>query len=269
MVLFKKGEIMFYLYALIVSLFLSGCASNGFSEYYTPYAQDKVAPTDHVDIIQYKNDNELLDKMEEGYRILGSSNFKSSGGATLEQLKSQAKSIGSDVAMVNSSYAGSESYVMPIMNYTPGTTSTTYSNASAYGNTGYANAYGTSTTYNPGTYSTSYIPATRNWTSYKVIYLKKFDPNKWTRSGIWVVEKTTELNKKMGTNSGCLIQLVYKNTPAYNNDIFRGDVIMKVNGSKIRSCKDINFKNKKNVSLELWRDGKTVIIKNMKLNQID
>ena len=53
------GEIMFYLYALIVSLFLSGCASNGFSEYYTPYAQDKVAPTDQL-TGNHSNENERL-----------------------------------------------------------------------------------------------------------------------------------------------------------------------------------------------------------------
>jgi len=171
--------------------------------------------------------------------------------------------------MISSSDAGSESYTQPIMNYTPGTTSTTYSNANAYGSSGYANAYGTSTTYNSGTYSTNYVQGTRNWTNYNVTYLKKFNPNKWTRSGLWVSDKTTELNKKMGTNAGCLVQLVYKDTPGYYNDMFRGDVIMKVNNNKVRSCKDVNFKNLKKVSLELWRNGKTIIVKDMKLNQID
>lgn len=255
---------MNYVYMIIVSILFTGCVSNGFSEYYTPYAGDKIEPTKDVNVIPYSRDSDILNKLEEGYRTIGSSNFKSSGNTTLDQLKSHAKSVGADIAMIRSSYAGSESYAQPVMNYTPGTTSTTYANASAYGNGGYANAYGTSTTYNPATYSTSFVQGTRNLTNYTVMYLKKFNPTKSTSSGIWVIDKTTQLNKTMGTNSGCLVQLVYKNTLGYNNDIFRGDVIMKINNEKVRNCKDINSRNLKNTSLDLWRDGKIIKITDMK-----
>lgn len=165
-------------------------------------------------------------------------------------------------------FQNAENQTVPIMNYTPGTSSTTYANANVYGNNGYsAYGYGTSTTYTQGTYSTNYIQRTVQRYAYMAYYLKKFDTTK-LKFGVQYGNKTAEISRKIGTNEGCPIQVVFENTPAYNYDVMKGDVVLNANETKVLSCQELDkiIKPLETVSLQVWRNGNVVSINDIKLN---
>ena len=70
---------------------------------------------------------------------------------------------------------------------------------------------------------------------YKLIYMPGFSATDLT-------EHDRELYKQ---NTGCLINIVYKNTATYNANLFHGDIITNINGKKIYSTDDF-FEYKKN-----------------------
>jgi len=254
----------------LIAFLISGCSQNGFSKFYTPYLQEPLKPTKTVQYYTYSNDNDILDAESKGYQVIGYSGFTDVRAPSKEQAISQAKKVGADIVMVSWKFQNTETYAQPVMNYTPGTTSTTYSNANAYGSNG-SSAYGSgrSTTYTQGTYSTSYVQQTAQRYAYSAYYLKKLDISKF-QLGVSYANKTTQLSKKIGTNAGCLIRLVYHDTPAFYSDIMKDDVILKANNKKVLSCKNLNKildTVEKTVSFSIWRNGKIITINDIKLNK--
>lgn len=247
---------------------MSGC-QNAFSKFYTPYSTKKLEPTDKVYYLTFANQSEVEAQLARGYYVVGYSSFSDTKAPSKDQAISHAKSIGADAVMLSWKFQNTESQAVPIMNYTPGTTSTTYANANAYGSNGSsAYGYGTSTTYTQGTYSTSYAQRTTHRYSYIAYYLKqlkKEDLFLGTSYGY----KNTELSKKIGTNSYCPLEIIYLDSPAYKKDIMKGDIVLKINGNKVSSCKSfyqtLKDYKKKMVSLEIWRDGKIKNIDNIEL----
>ena len=131
-------------------LLLTGC-QNAYTQYYQPYLQKKLEPTNNVQYYTYQNEEELYNTLSRGYQIVGYSGFTSTKAPTKEQAISQAEKVGADIVLATWKFQNTENRTVPIMNYTPGTTSTTYSNANVYGSNGNS-AYGsgTSTTYTQG-----------------------------------------------------------------------------------------------------------------------
>ena len=263
-----KKTILLSVISIAIMVMVSGC-QNAYSQFYTPYLQEPLKPTKKVDYYTYSNENDITNAVAKGYRVIGYSGFTSTKAPTKAQAISQAKKIGADIVMVTWEYQNQETNSVPVMNYTPGTSSTTYSNANAYGSNGSsAYGYGTSTTYTQGTYSTSYVQQTTHRYAYGAYYLVKIDVKKFSLGVSWA-KKTAEMSKKIGTNSGCPIRVVYENTPAYYNDLMNGDIILKANGEKVRSCQDVGdiLAPLKVISFEIWRNGKILNINEIKLNK--
>ncbi len=239
---------------------MTGC-QNAYSQFYTPVIKEPLKPTDKVSYYTYSSEDELYTRISKGYLIIGYSSFTSTETATKEEAISQAKKVGADTVMATWKYQNTENQTVPISNYTPGTTTTTYSN-NTYG-------YGTSTTsYTPGTYYTSYIQSTAHRYSYTAYYLQKFDTSRLT-FGATYIDTTAEMKQRIGTNAGCQIITVFENTPAYNNDIVNNDIILKINNYKISSCREMDkMMNKYNiVSLNILRNGNIIDIKDIKQNK--
>ena len=169
---------------------------------------------------------------------------------------------------------------MPILQYYPRQSATvnTYSNyhttASAYGSGGYAYGYGdtsgSSTSYisTPGTYSTQYLPYSYNRYEYHAVYLKKIDIKKF-KLGVLFGRINTKTRRKIGTNSGALLWLVYEGTSAYYSDLMDGDIVLECDGERVNGT--IQFKemlkniSSKTINLKIWRNG-TILNKKIKFN---
>lgn len=264
----KKNKLLI----IFAVLLLTGCA-NAFRQYYKPYTQIPFEKTKEVQAFSFDKTEEIFSLMKKGFAIIGTSDFTACGNITKEQAISHGKNIGADLVLISSKYLNTEQGVMPILQYQPGQTATinTSSNyhttASAYGSGGYAygsgNTYGSSTSYvsTPGTYSTQYMPYSYNRHEYHAIYLKKINV-KELKLGVLFGEINPDTRKRLGTNSGCLISLVYEETPAYYSDLLDGDIVLECDGERINNPMQFSemLKNTSNktINLKIWRDGTTI-----------
>jgi PDZ domain-containing secreted protein len=69
---------------------------------------------------------------------------------------------------------------------------------------------------------------------------------------------------------GCTIGQVFYNTPAYNHDLHKYDVVTEVNGETITSCKHFKKILKESdvlKNLKIWVDGDKIEIQSIKLNR--
>jgi PDZ domain len=195
---------------------------------------------------------------------LGESHFQVSGSIDPDSLMFQAKKVGADVVLFRSVYLGSYQSAVPLLQYNPGTTSTTYSsgtvNANAYGNGGYAygtgNYYGSSTTTTPGTFSTQVVPVTMSRYQYDAIFWRKRHP---PILGVLPIPLTEEIRKILERNTGVLIAKIIDDSPAFRANLLEGDVILSFAGEDVISPSDFAEKTElhkgQKVDIGIWRNG--------------
>jgi hypothetical protein len=258
---------------VVFSFFMTGCVS---PNYYSQYYHDNLpsAGTNVSVLLPYSGQtrivtttnptNDINTLARAGYAILGESVFQVSGSIDSGSLMSQAKKVGADVVLCESAYLGSYQGAMPLLQYNPGTTSTTYSSgtmtANAYGNGGYAygtgNYYGNSTTTTPGTFSTQMIPVTMARYSYDAVFWRKRKPPVF---GVIPIPISDELKGKLQRNTGVLIAIIYDDSPAFRANLLEGDVILSMAGEDVLSPSDLSNKlflhKGQKVDVGIWRNG--------------
>lgn len=259
----KKG-----IFLIIISMVFCGCA-NPYSKFYTDYTMgadilenpDVIIPTDQPKLIQGSNiENDSKEMLENGYLLLGVSNFNA-GNVNQNSALKHAKKIHADTVIVYSGYTNTVSGSMPL---TVPNTQTSYHSGSIYGSGGgFANYSGSSTTY--GT-QTTYIPySVRRYNYYASFWVKAKPPS----LGIRFDNLTDELRREIESNKGVYIILVVKGSPAFDNDLLTGDIIRKINNIEVVDaihCKNILDENRgQQIELEIFRNSKT-IVKQIQLN---
>src|SRR6202043_3245767 len=102
-------------------------------------------------------------------------------------------------------------------------TSTSYTSgsATAYGAGEPVTAYGNATTTTYGT-QTTMMPYSVARSDFGAVYFVKTRQ----RAGIITLPLDDAAHKRLGTNSGILVRLVVDGTPAFNADVFPGDVLL-------------------------------------------
>jgi hypothetical protein len=267
------------LVAIGVASLLSGCATNDFTKFY----QDRTAgiPQDTLNrqLQPYSgttqvftigdSNKDMTELMRRGYVLLGESAFEGAGRATADQLREQAKTVGADIVLVRDQYEGAEQATMPLLQYNPGQTSTTYSsgtaNASVYGSGGSAygtgNYSGTSTTTSPGTFSTTMVPITLHRYSHNALYWRKGKP---PVLGVRAANLTDEMRMALKRNTGAVVQLVMYDTPAFRANMFPGDIIVSMDDTPIESAQDFTAKvgdfAGKECKITILREGKETVL---------
>ena len=110
-----------------------------------------------------------------------------------------------------------------------------------------------------------------NSNDFYAYYLKKIDISSMLL-GATLKSIPQKYRVRINTNTGCMIGFVYKDTPAYANDLTENDIVLEANGKSVLSCKDfskiIRDKDTMSLNLKLWADGNTFDINNVKLNKI-
>ena len=262
-----------FISVVLLTLFLMGCGSNPYKDFYQPNPQMVQAPKEKkeqikeypVEIIRVGGNPDDLEKSiqnysRSGFGILGYSNFQASE-VNDDQLIAQAREVGATKALLGVKYLRTNSGSMPL---TLPNTQTTFHSGSLSGYGGYGSYSGTSTTY--GT-RTTYIPYSVNRYEYIAAYLKKITYKLGIR---YDLELPNEIKQKLGTHKGVLIKTVVKNSPAYNADILEGDVIKKMNGLIVDDGRHLDLYLKgldsgENVQFEILRNNEK-ILKQVTLN---
>lgn len=213
---------------------------------------------------------------EKGYQMLGYAAFEANAADYTSSLKAKAAEVQADVVLVSSEYAGTLNTVVPILNYTPGQNSTTYSsgtvNATArnnYGATAYgtANYTGTSTTTSPGTFNTNYVPIQ--------VQRSKNEASFWRKRtfvfGAAYSPLTPELRQKLERNAGLIVTGIVENTAAFSANVLVDDILVSIDGEPIVSVEEFNAQLRRKagqkVSIAILRKGAPKTI-DMQLGQL-
>lgn len=259
---------------LLLCLVLGGCATNPYKQFFTDLtggidvskSPKCIISTEDPKIYQGADvDQDYQRMLEEGYGLLGYSSFNA--GAVSQKLAiRQGKEIHASIILVYSKYTHTESGVLPLTLPDTKTTQTSasgtgYSSGNIYGSGGSATYHGsgqysgaaTTTTY--GT-KTTYIPYNTQRYDYLTSYWIKVKP---PVLGINATDLTPEERKTLGSNKGIKIIAVVKGSPAFVADLFKGDILTKINDKEIIDVPSLmgllnEFKGKK-VTLKVFRDN--------------
>lgn len=256
---------------LAIAPFFVACASNGFKDFYVDKTNgidvEKSPRVIHTsaeaNVIAGQDPTEDGRRMSEnGYVLIGYSSFNGASIAS-NDVMAQAKRVHAQVVIFYKNYSGTVSGSMPLMTPTTQTTQTSFSGS--YGSTPFYGS-GTSTTY--GT-NTTYIPYSIARYDFFATYWVKVKPPIF---GGGFSDLTDSKRKEIGSNKGVQITYIVKDSPAYNVDLLRDDVIRKYGGQEVIDAAQflrlIPNGAGKTIEIEIVRDGKpiTKIIKIGTLN---
>lgn len=254
---------MRYIYAVFCCLVLSSCATNPYAQYYSGSSnarqeQNYVHTSEPIRIIHSDDiDRDTKKLMAKGYTPIGRSTFNAGSNKVNDnQVLEQADLIGAQVVLTASKYTNTESGAVPI-NVPNVTTTNSSASATAYGNKGTVNAYGTGTT---TTYAsnTVYMPYNIRRSDFFALYFAKTK----TIVGAYTEPLNDEMKKKLQSNSGVRVFLVADDSPAFDANILPGDILLTFNGIPIKSVENyqelIKQDGRAGILFTIYRDGKTL-----------
>lgn len=162
----------------------------------------------------------VTERMEDGWIVLGESGWVGASYGSEAEAREHAKSIGASLVVWGYSYINSSTSAMPITLPTTTTTSgsgTVYSPNGSAGWNGSATSYGTTTTYVPITVS-----------RYEVIGVFLAKRAKPPMLGVKCHRMTPQEQQQAGRNSGLIVELILKGSPAAHAGMLPGDVLVRV-----------------------------------------
>jgi C-terminal processing protease CtpA/Prc len=244
-------------------IFLQGCVNNyekfykenseAISEIKNNPQEFELLSEGDTPIIKYVNSDNVQDVFDEfnsaGYILIGESGFTGSKDSDPHKhMIEQAQKIGATVVVANDKFEGTI------------TTTSTSSEANNI-NTNYYGSYGQgigsalTTYYTPKTTTSSYDKYGQ-YAYYIAKYKKKL------KFGLKVKNLTSDLKKKLGRNTGVLVDIVFNETPVFYANIMKGDVITRLDGVDVggykKFLKSLKGVNSKSVIFTILRDGEEI-----------
>lgn len=242
---------------LFIAFLLTSClTTRGFKDFYQPWYEDNFLPLEgfledgETPEIIYTNDldSKFREISSNWYWSIGYSGFngaeisKLEVNTALEELCLEKKA---KLAIWSQEYTDTRNgvYSVPHTNYHSYVDS--YGGLRSYTTTSYSTNFYSIRRYDFSSYLFVAIPE-----NYKIIYVPGFS----------VVDLTQEKRDFYKQNTGCLINIVYKDTVAYYANLFYGDIITNINGVSIRNAEDFYRIKRKSQSGDIWeitfiRDG--------------
>lgn len=216
-------------------LLLTGCA-NPWATYYRGTQDARtipnyVASADAPRLIAINGANLESEKrgaLRAGYVDIGGSSFSAgSNAASEDHLREQASRVGAHLVLYESRYSHTVNSAVPLT--TPNTTTSyTSGGGTIYGSRGPVpySANATTTTY--GT-TTTMMPVNVDRSNFGAMFFARI---RW-RVGVYTLPLDDETRRRIGSNSGLLIDVVVDNSPAFVADVLPGDILVAVNGAPI------------------------------------
>ena len=210
-------------YLLALLLFMTGCATNPYSKFYTDNTAGMnieksgkfIIPTEPPVILKGDDiQGDGIRMLEDGYALLGFSYFNA-GSADDDYAIEHAKQVHAAAVILYSHFTHTKSGALPLS--VPNTqTSTTQLSIGNYSGTANTTTHGRQTIMMP--YSVDkYDYAATYWIRRNAIQF-----------GAVIKPLTDEQRQKLQSNKGLQIIAVVKNTPAFFADILRGDILRSI-----------------------------------------
>jgi serine protease Do len=227
---------------LIVCCVLSGCATNGYKDFYvsgidlaTEVGERKdltievLQPNQEPQIIETNDLNsEYQNYTTKRYIIIGHSSFNGEYEDKQNVIK-QAKRVGATLVLVKSEYTNTQTSTTALQ--LPNT-QTNYHSGSVYGGGGVANYSGTTTTS-----GTTAIPITT--------HQRRYDQEAWflvkasyiipPKIDFYPRDLSVEERIEIERNTGVVVATIYEDTPMFYANVLRGDIIIAVNGVQVKN----------------------------------
>jgi hypothetical protein len=258
----------------LLAVFLSGCATSGYKQFYNPYVDAKTLPEVQLlaggqepQVFGTNNfDRDILILRSKKYIPIGYSSFNG-GYEDTKNAAEQAKQIGATLVLVSSQFTNTQTTTSTLFlpdnktTYHSGTGSGTTSYNSAYG--GYLGISNTNATYSgtSTTYGTKAVPITSHQRRYdqNAVYFVK--TTKKFKFGFFINDLTPDQRAQFERNTGVLINVVIEDSPAFYSNVLAGDVIIAVDGHLVKNARhamklmaDIS-PNQKSSKLTVIRNG--------------
>jgi hypothetical protein len=220
---------------VLLALFLSGCA-NPYQEYYTDTTHGRnILATPYIvpspkqpQLFRGINQDEDTQKMlEDGYFLIGYSQFNTSEVSSAYALDF-AKKIHAAQVIVYSRYTNTVTEMVPTITPETQTIETVYA--------GRRRDRPSVSTTTITEFDTTYVPTAVNQYDYYATYWVQGKP---PILGIRPRNLSADERQQLGTNKGIVVLAVVTGSPAFKADIFKGDIVTKVNDQEIIDSKDL------------------------------
>jgi PDZ domain-containing protein len=224
----------------IAVLMLAGCASNGYTKFYTPRPNsaellaspnnDKAPAEPKVLTVSQQNAKTTFDDLRRhGYIMFAESSFYGPASKTTnDQAIEQAQKVGAALVTIGISYhdtlSGTNSFTLP----GAPVTSTVSTNGSVGGY--YYNANSTVTT--PGAPQQYNIPYSVDRNDFWAGYWVHQSINSYKFGG-QLADLPPDVRSRLHRNTGVWVPVVVVGTPAFLANVMDGDVITKINGMDV------------------------------------
>jgi PDZ domain len=254
--------------ALLATLLaLSGCAVNGFAKYYNSspnaevvktkpsYIKPPKVPTVYLHSNDPKADAKHL--QEDGYYLVGTSSFfgpEKTG--TKQGAIEQGEKVGAALIMIKSSYRDTLTGTMPLTLPNAPQVATVNTSGTVYGSGGSGSYNSTSTVTMPGGNTTYNIPYAVTRSDFFASYWVALDPSKMRFGAYWDA-LPADARSRLQRNTGVIVLIVVRSTPAFRANILEGDILLKINGEDIVGVREFEGQQAKfagqNVELSIVR----------------
>lgn len=241
-------KIFSFIFNLILIFIFTSCSTTGFKDFYDPWFNDSYFPEESYleaevapEIIKTSDlDAKYREVSSNWYWCIGSSGFNGSELSDKEITTALTKLCidkKAKIAIWSKQYTDTRSgvYSVPHTNYHS-----------------YTNSNGYMSTYTTTSYSTSSYSIQRyDFSSYLFVSIPE-DYRLSYSPGFSVANLTQQDRDKYKQNTGCFINIVYKDTNAFYANLVHGDIITKINDIPILSAEDfLKFRSNSN-SGDVW-----------------
>lgn len=266
-----KKLIMNFTLVIFVSLFIDGCVSSGYKDFYKPYFQESISEFkkkypemeflkegEEPEVYMTNNfDKDMISLNSKRYFPIGESYFN----GEIEDKKAvieQAKNVGAKIVLYGIKYTNTQTnsgvLMLPKNNYTT---------TNIYGNVGGTMYSGTAYTQSSGMEMVPYSNTQIRYDQRAIFFAKSNDVYNFGTAKSYEISRDERIN--IGSN-GVKIRVIIENTPAYSSDLMVGDIVTEINSQKVNNIDDYNklteecVSNKNNCKLKVYRNGQERII---------
>jgi hypothetical protein len=234
-----------------------------------PWIQNRFAPPEKKPQLRFSSDMDFQKEnlWEQGYFMVGYSKFD---GKTFDDslALAKAKSVGASIVVIDKKYSKTMEETVPMTIWTPRTTTEIRENTTFSGAKGKQDVTRRTEVRTGGDPEVTYVPKQVDLFEYKATYWRKVDTIVF---GAFVTGLPDNLKKNLQTNKGLLVRNLIIDSPAYQADLIKDDIILKVNNVPVpgvqRFYEKMNTMAGQEIELTVLRDTQTQLNIRVKLNK--
>jgi len=257
---------MHYLITVVALCLFTACANpyrvnfNSTQDRYPSWLSSRFAPAKKNPELIKTNDiqSEGWNLVSKGYVMIGFSKFD------LPQINEElalreAKTRGSDIVLIQNKFSKSLTETTTVTQWPATETTEIHEDTGLTGERGTRNIdrrVEIRTTRGPETY---YVPRQVDYYEHSATYWRKVERPLF---GAVVQDVPDEMKQRLQTNRALLVRAIVTDSPAYQADLLKNDVILKMDGEQVNSARrfyeELILKAEQKITLTLLRNDKVI-----------